>query len=193
MRSTCLALAFAVLLPLAAAAQDEQASGSGSGSSSQAPADKAQPQNKPEAPRAAVPIPARTNVKVDLTISDQTGNGPVEKKQVTLIAAETSWGKIRTSAATKPADVTAGPFVPIRLNVDARPFLTASGAIQLELTIDYNPLSPFLKETAQLRPTEINQSMTIVLQSGKPMIISQAADPVTDRKIVVEVVATILK
>ena len=35
--------------------------------------------------------------------------------------------------------------------------------------------------------------MTVVLQSGKPMIVSQAADPVTDRKIVVEVVATILK
>src|SRR5687767_12695488 len=152
MRSTYLVLAFAVLLPVAAAAQDEQAPGSGSGSSSQTPAANAQSQSKADAPRAAVPIAARTNVRVDLTISDQTGNSPVEKKQVTLIAAEASWGKIRTSAATKPTDATVGPFVPIRLNVDARPFLTASGAVQLELTIDYNPLSPIVKDTPQLRP-----------------------------------------
>jgi hypothetical protein len=184
-------LAVAVLLPLAAAAQDQQASGSASASQSASANQKSQ--EKGEAPRSAVPVPARTNVKVDLTISDQTGNGPVEKKQVTLIAAEASWGKIRTNAATKPADVTAGPFVPIRLNVDARPFLNASGAIQLELTIDYNPTAPIPREATQIRPTEINQSMTIVLQSGKPMVISQAADPVTDRKIIVEVMATILK
>ena len=99
-----------------------------------------------------------------------------------------------TNAATKAQDITAGgPVTPIRLNVDARPFLNSAGAIQLELTIDYNPLGPMSKDTAQLRPTEINQSMTIVLQSGKPMIVSQAADPVTDRKIIVEVVATIVK
>ena len=71
---------------------------------------------------------------------------------MTLIASEASWGKIRTSAATKPPDVTAGPIVPIRLNVDARPFLTASGAIQLELTIDYNPLSPFPKRPRSCAP-----------------------------------------
>jgi hypothetical protein len=191
MRFTCLVLTFAVLLPLTAAAQDEQASASGS--ASQSASANAKSQEKSEAPRASVPIAVRTNVRVDLTISDQTGNGPVEKKQVTLIAAEATWGKIRTNAATKPADLTAGPFVPIRLNVDARPFLTASGAIQLELTIDYNPTAPIPREASQIRPTEINQSMTIVLQSGKSMVISQAADPVTDRKIIVEVVATILK
>ena len=147
-----------------------------------------------EPPLKPLSVRSRANVRVDLTISDQTGSGPVEKKQVTLIAAEESWGKIRTNAATKAQDVTAGgPVTPIRLNVDARPFLNAAGAIQLELTLDYNPLGPMSKDTAQLRPTEINQSMTIVLQSGKPMIVSQAADPVTDRKIIVEVVATILK
>ena len=147
-----------------------------------------------EPPLKPLAVRSRANVRVDLTISDQTGNGPVEKKQVTLIAAEESWGKIRTNAATKAQDVTAGgPVTPIRLNVDARPFLNSAGAIQLELTIDYNPLGAMTKDTAQLRPTEINQSMTIVLHSGKPMIVSQAADPVTDRKIIVEVVATILK
>jgi hypothetical protein len=39
----------------------------------------------------------------------------------------------------------------------------------------------------------MNQSLTVVLQSGKPLMISQAADPVSDRKVNVEVKATILK
>lgn len=57
----------------------------------------------------------------------------------------------------------------------------------------YNPLGAAAKDTAQARPTELNQSMTIILQEGKPMLVSQAADPIMDRKIVVEVVAAILK
>ena len=191
MRYIVLALAVGVLLPTAATAQDQAAATGATAASQNAPAKE---QAKGGPPREAMQVRSRANVRVDLTISDQTGSGPVEKKQVTLIAAEETWGKIRTNAATKAQDITAGGAVtPIRLNVDARPFLNYSGAIQLELTIDYNPLGPMSKETAQLRPTEINQSMTIVLQSGRPMIVSQAADPVTDRKIIVEVVATILK
>jgi hypothetical protein len=191
MRYIILALAVSVLLPAAAAGQD-QAANTGSSAASQKAS--AKEQAKAEPPAKPLAVRSRANVRVDLTISDQTGSGPVEKKQVTLIAAEESWGKIRTNAATKAQDITAGgPVTPIRLNVDARPFLNSSGAIQLELTIDYNPLGPMSKDTAQLRPTEINQSMTVVLQSGKPMVVSQAADPVTDRKIIVEVVATIVK
>jgi hypothetical protein len=33
----------------------------------------------------------------------------------------------------------------------------------------------------------------VVLQSGKPLIVSQAADPVSERKVLVEVKATVLK
>ena len=191
MRYIIWALAVSVLLPAAAAGQDQTANTGSSAASQNA---SAKEQAKAEPPAKPVAVRSRANVRVDLTISDQTGSGPVEKKQVTLIAAEESWGKIRTNAATKAQDITAGgPVTPIRLNVDARPFLNSAGAIQLELTIDYNPLGPMSKDTAQLRPTEINQSMTVVLQSGKPMIVSQAADPVTDRKIIVEVVATIVK
>ena len=164
------------------AAQPDSSSGQGSSSA----------QAKGETPRPSA-LRTRANVKVELTISDQTGNGPVEKKVVSLIAAEESWGKIRTQAAAKPSDVTAGPVVPVGLNVDARPWLTSTGQIQLELTIGYNPLDAGGREGKQLRPTELNQSMTVVLQSGKPLVISQAADPIADRKMIVEVVATVLK
>ena len=79
------------------------------------------------------------------------------------------------------------------MNVDARPFVSVDGPIQLELTLFTARPAEADKDTLNPRPTEINQSLTVVLQSGKPMLISQAADPVSDRKVIVEVKATILK
>jgi hypothetical protein len=41
--------------------------------------------------------------------------------------------------------------------------------------------------------TSWNERLSVILESGKPMVVSQAADPTSDRKITVEVTATILK
>ena len=173
MRKTMvIACAVVALLPGAVAAQKDKA-----------PAPKMELLQPPAAR-------TRANVKVDVTISDQTGSGPVERKLVSVITAEESWGKIRTQAAARMGD---GSYQHVALNVDARPWLTVTGAIQLDLTVAYNPLGAAAKDTAQTRPTELNQSMTVVLQNGKPVVVSQAADPIMDRKIIVEVVAAILK
>jgi hypothetical protein len=174
------------------------------------PTDDAQATPKPaESPRAATAVepeppkgvPPRTNVQIELTISDQTGSGPVEKKTVSMIAASGTWGRIRAAGVARPNSTTGN--VPVGLNVDARPFLVG-GLVHVELTIVYNPLSAQSIEAydpekragglpSQIRPTELNQSLTVVLQNGKPLIVSQAADPVSDRKVVVEVKASILK
>ena len=148
-------------------------------------------QYKSEAPRSQA-FPARSNIRVDLTISDQRADGPNEKKQVSMIVSETSWGKIRTHATTRPPSPTAGPNMDVALNVDARPFINAAGNIQLKLVVNYNPLDETNK-AGLVRPTELNQSLTVILQSGKPLVVAQAADPMVDRKMIVEVVATILK
>ena len=187
-RIIVIACAVVALLPGAAAAQDEQGAGSTIKTSAASGSGQAAAAQKADRPRSA--MRTRANVKIDVTISDQTGNGPVEKKLLSVIAAEETWGKIRTQAAARMGD---GGFQHVALNVDARPWLTATGAIQLELTVAYNPLGAGAKDTAQARPTELNQSMTIVLENGKPMLVSQAADPIMDRRIVVEVVAAILK
>lgn len=169
-----------------ARAQDEQTAPASSASQA-----KAEKESKSEpAPRPS--ILTRNNVRVDLTISDQRGDGPSEKKQVSMIVSETSWGKIRTHATTRPPSPTAGPNMDVALNVDARPFITTGGQIQLELVVNYNPLDE-TNNAGLVRPTELNQSLTVVLQSGKPLVVAQAADPIADRKMIVEVVATILK
>ena len=175
------ALALAIVVAVPAAAQDDD--------SQQKPAQAA-------ATRVAPPPPSpassrlKANVQIDLTITDQIGTGPSVKKSVSMIAAHGTWGKIRAAGVAKPSE--ALPYVNVGLNVDARPFVFPEGVVQVELTIGYNPLGPEPKSMVS-RPTELNQSMTVSLTDGKPMIVSQAADPVVDRKIIVEVTATILK
>lgn len=131
-----------------------------------------------------------TNVQIELTLSDQLGTQPPDKKTVSMIVASGNWGKIRSAGNVRPQGD--APFV-VDLGVDARPLVSLEGLIQLELTISYNPPGGADKDTLKSRPTGVNQSLTVALQSGKPLLISQAADPVSDRKVIVEVKATVLK
>ena len=133
-----------------------------------------------------------TNVQIELTLTDQLGSNPAEKKTVSMIATSGTLGKIRSVGTIRPEGE--GPY-PVVLNVDARPFVSVDGPIQVELTLEYVPLKSTgdVKEGARQRPSGINQSLTVVLQNGKPLVVSQAADPISDRKVVVEVKATVLK
>jgi len=133
-----------------------------------------------------------TNVQIELTLTDQTGAGASDKKIVSMIASSGNWGKVRTAGTVYPP---AEPPYPVQLNVDARPLVSIEGPIQLEITLEYSPIrgegDP--KVGPRQRPSGINQSQTVVMQSGKSLVISQAADPISDRKVVVEVKATVLK
>ena len=41
--------------------------------------------------------------------------------------------------------------------------------------------------------TSTNESVALVLDDGKPVVAAQSADPITDRRVSVEVKATILR
>lgn len=133
-----------------------------------------------------------TNVQIELTLSDQMGAAAPARKTVSMIASSGNWGKIRSVAMVGQL-----PEVPyaVELNVDVRPFVSVEGQIQLELTLSYVPVKgpSDPKDGPRQRPSGINQSQTVILQSGKPLTISQAADPLSDRKVGVEVKATVLK
>jgi len=203
----------AVLAPRWSAAQepDRQSSGSGPGTAVSAGSGAGatststvttREQEKPGAkPRAEANVPTNpqdarfvrtlTNVQIELTITDQPGADKPEKKTVTMVVSSGSWGRIRSAGGVRPIPGEA-PVV-VDLNVDARPLVSVDGPIQLELTLAYYPPGNQSTQPSQAKPTGLNQSLTVVLQSGKPLVISQAADPVSDRKIVVEVKATVLK
>ncbi len=159
----------------------------------------------PPAPGAPAPPPAppprglSTNVQVELTITDRMGPGDPEKKTVSLITSDASWGRIRAGANTRNPQT--GPVATV-LNVDARPVIeqdakgAATNRLRLELTIEYQPIrtraAPAAGEDV-VAPTHLNQSLSVLLTSGVPVVVSQAADPITDRQVVVEVKATVLK
>jgi hypothetical protein len=154
-------------------------------------------------PAAAVPSAEvagqPVNVKLDLTITDQMGPGEPAKRTVTMIVADRQSGSIRSQANQGHA----------RMYVDATPTVLPGGDIRVYLGMEYNPRQPVTEKPAvpgaaaagfAMIPTDaptggssLNQRITLILQPGKPMVISQAADPVSDRKITVEVRASLLK
>ena len=131
-----------------------------------------------------------TNVQIELTLSDQSGTAAPEKKIVSMVVSSGNWGKIRSAGSFFPVG---DRPIGVDLNVDARPFVSLEGQIQLELTLNYSPPGGPGKDNITTARTGINQSLTVILHSGKPLIVSQSADPVSDRKVVVEVKATVLK
>jgi hypothetical protein len=139
-----------------------------------------------------------------VTISEQTGTSPVLRKTVTVVTGEGVQGFVRSQAT-----FFGNPTVP--LNVDVEPVVLPDGKIRLGLGVQYDLPAPptVVTDSASGRPvespnnvrsalgnltrTEIRQNLRVVLDSGKPLMVSQSADPVGDRKVTVEVVATILK
>lgn len=142
------------------------------------------------AERAAAEGAQPLNVRVELTITDQRGEGPGITKAVSMIASDRSWSRIRTQGDVR----TPMGMRSVILNVDARPtlLLKASNRARVELTIEYRPVATEA-DTEKSTTPNINESLSVILDDGKPMLISQSADPVTDRKVKVEVKATILK
>lgn len=152
------------------------------------------PQAPPPAPGSNLPLEAARkirgkdlNVQIEITISDQAGGGTPDKKVVTLLAADQTMGRVRANAHAQQANV---GMVGTELNVDARPIVMDNDRILLELTLEYSPLrqSPVTQQ-----PTNLNEQLSVILQNGKSLTVSQAADPVSDRRMTVEVRATVLK
>jgi hypothetical protein len=162
----------------------------------------------PIAPGAAtVPAPPRVeriptqNVKVDLTITDTFGTGST-KKSVTLLVADGWSGRVRSSNEVfmQVAGAPQGATMPrqITINVDCTP-IVRDNRIQLNLTIEYVPeLGPNnptanAPTTRDPKPANINESLTVLVNDGKPTLLTQSADPATDRRVTVEVTATVVK
>jgi hypothetical protein len=156
-------------------------------------------------PRApGLPIPT-ANVKLDLIITDTYTGTPV-KKTVSMLIMNGSNGMIRTANRLATGSN-------VGLNVDAAVMIHQGGLITVRVTFEYTPaqapsiINPQNREQIDAiraqqaerglsptsQPAELHESLSVVLQDGKALLVSQSADPTTDRKVTVEVMATILK
>jgi hypothetical protein len=174
----------------------------GASLSAQRPAAKPQPTTKPaQEAKAAAPKPATpgqpsglpVNIRIDVAITDQVDPGAPAKKVVSMIVADRQRNNIRSSGNIR----TNGFPQNFTLNVDAHPTImpNAGNRISLEFGLEYLPKSgtPPASDTSNPGTSLLNERLVVLLESGKPVLVSQAADPISDRKITVEVTATILK
>ena len=137
------------------------------------------------------------NVRLDLTILDQVAAGAPARKTVTMYIADRSVANVRTTGRI----LTREGWRDVLINVDARPTVIRgkNDAVRVDLGLEYRPMAaqsspaPTNMLEANVQPTALKQNVVTILDSGKPILISQAADPSSDRRISVELRATIEK
>jgi hypothetical protein len=127
-----------------------------------------------QAPRSAAQA---ANIRIELTITDQRSDSQTPPKTVTLLVEDRQNGRLRTGRGSAA------------LNLDARPEIVREGRIRVGVALEYTP-----QDSPERQPQPpIQESVTALLEDGKPLLISQSADPVTDRKVRVEVKATVVR
>jgi len=126
-------------------------------------------------------------VKLELTITDQLGSAPPVQKTVSLLVADSESGMIR-SEGQLPG------YGAVQLHVDGEVLLINETKIRVRIGLNYDLVDPKAEPTArQSLRTQIRESLSTVLENGKATVISQSADPVTDRKVTVEAKAIIVR
>jgi hypothetical protein len=168
----------------------------GSGAAAQQPGQTSPtppPQAKPAPPTeqpATRPEPAGQplNIRVEFTITEEVGGAAPAKKLVTLTVADRQNSYVRSGG-----DVRVGErYRNVNINVDARPTILREGLVRLDVTLEYRPQATG-GATGEPALWGISERVGVILDSGKPLIISQAFDPTSDRRMTVELKATILK
>ena len=144
-------------------------------------AQQAAPQ-KPAAPdQTQSPPPARVaaqiaNIRIEMTITDQRTDVQTPPKTVMLLVEDRHSGRIRTGRNN------------LALNVDASVEIVRDNRVRVLLSLEYTP-----QEAGQGAQMAISETVATLLEDGKPLVVSQSADPSSDRKVRVEIKATIVR
>jgi hypothetical protein len=143
------------------------------------------PEPKPvpvQAPAPSSPDES-VNIRYQIVIRE-TGGTQARTKTVGLTMGLGSESSVR-------AQGTAPSRTNHPLNVDIAPVALRGNRVRTRVGIEYTPQMP--EGTQGPPPLFVRESLTVWLEGGKPMVISEAADPLTDRRIGVEVTATIIR
>lgn len=121
------------------------------------------------------------NVKVDVVVVDSGTPEPQNRKSVSMLVLDGRSGLIRTFGNNAAV-----------INVDATPTVRPDGRIYLRVTFEYR-VEPIGPTTPNAPSINISESLFLVLPDGKPVTVSQAADPRSERKVTVEITSTVQK
>jgi hypothetical protein len=156
--------------------------------------EKAAPEKPTAAPKAA---PKRepgqlTNVRIEVTITDQRGSERPVAKTVSLVVADDGSGMVR-AATEAPAGSHPNPgLIQLPLNIDANPRILGN-KVRLRISLEYSLTERSGGEGARFPRLDLKERLDLVLDDGKPVRVSESADPVSDRRVTLEVKATILR
>ena len=84
----------------------------------------------------------------------------------------------------------------VTLNADARIDKIDGSKVSTAITVEYAPSaegSPAADDAREQRGSTLNQSVMVVLTSGKPTVIVESSDPLSDRKVTLAATATIVR
>lgn len=182
------------------------------------------PPAPPQAPKApAAPRPPElsdTNVRVDVTLTDQGSAGAPIRKSISLTVAERSRGSVRSGVtipvptttftpaseegAGKPQPLTSYQYRDVGLSLDVQDVTVSGSLVRLRVAVEYNPVDEkTANQEGLVSPSRsgppafarFTQSLTLVLEDGKPLTVAQSSDPVPGRTSTasLEVKATIVR
>lgn len=158
-------------------------------------ADQQAPPPPPPAPRRSqdvVPAPppppppaapaAPVNVRINIAIVDEGGPQTL-RENVTLTTVDRQEASVRSDADVQGVGA-------VILNVDATPQVSGlpAGKIRVRIGLDYLPRSEPSQRGARTR-----LQLAVIVDDGKTIVASDTSDPATDRRVRVEVTATLLK
>jgi hypothetical protein len=145
-------------------------------------------------PKVVMPMVQRKMiaVKIEFTISDQVGSKPPTRKMMTMTIGSGEFSRIRTNAAyyQKVGNSTERRSAP--LAIDVRPNVEGN-KIWVDFMLEYSLLDDPPAEGIPGGNTSVSESLAAVLDSGVPLVVAQSSDALSDRKITIEVKATIMK
>lgn len=154
------------------------------------PAQAAQPPSPvvrtEQAPDAARCAGKPINIRVEVKVTEQVGSKPEHSKQLSLTTADGESAQIRI----QPEVATAGPVLSAPFSVDAHPRLIDANRLLLGLSIDYNVVDATSDRGAR---NQVRSRQEVVLESGRPLVVSESTDPMTERRVTIVVTATIVK
>ena len=182
-------------------------------------------------PPAIAPPPARpevgqlrpeaANVRIEVTISYQVGNGAPLRRTAVLTVADQGQGSLRAGnqvavpsttftpvAATAKGDSAGSPPTPatpmtsfnyrsVGLNVDARNVYIQENKAKMSLSVEFSTIDEKTSDAGGRPPSfpTFSQNLSLILENGKPLVVAQSSDYLdnVERKQSVEVKATILR
>ena len=121
------------------------------------------------------------NIRLDVTVTDQTAGGVPQPKALMVMLVDRAMGRTRAA------------FQDRSIAVDARPVMV-DGRIRVSVTVQSDRAVSFVppKETDD-HTIAWRNSFSLLLENGKPMLALETSDTVTKRKMSIEVKATIQK